>query len=361
MLGALIRTIGHFVYHHPVVPQDTLRPGPFGRLKIALVTDFFTAVSLSVDTRVRCMTPQNYKDILRNWRPDLVFVESAFHGVAGEWRYMLAKQPRYINWYRPGAIFALVRYARDLGIPTVFWNKDDGTFFDAFIDVARNFQHVFTTDSSCVPRYRKEVPPDTTVGVLSMPYQPAFHHFTGFSFVRNEACFVGSYYRYILNGRRQFLDMIFEACKRIAMPLHVYDRNSNRLSHFLEFRFPADAGLHLHPRVPYTETGAVYKHYAISLNVNSITDSETMYSRRLLEILACGGILVTNSSPVVERYFRDFCHIVHDAPQARELLTRLAAGPAPEDKERAAAGAAYVRSLHTWQHRLEQLADTVNF
>ncbi len=113
--------------------------------------------------------------------------------------------------------------------------------------------------------------------------------------------------------------------------------------------------------MPYTETGAVYKHYAISLNVNSITDSETMYSRRLLEILACGGILVTNSSPVVERYFRDFCHIVHDAPQARELLTRLAAGPAPEDKERAAAGAAYVRSLHTWQHRLEQLADTVNF
>ena len=68
-----------------------------------------------------------------------------------------------------------------------------------------------------------------------------------------------------------------------------------------------------------------------------------------------------HNSPVVERQFRDFCHVVQDASQAQEVLARLAAGPAPEDKERAAAGAAYVRNHHTWQHRLEQLADTVNF
>ena len=155
--------------------------------------------------------------------------------------------------------------------------------------------------------------------------------------------------------------MIFDVCKSIAMPLHIYDRNSHRMSHFFEFRFPKNAGLHMHNQLPYTETGTVYKRYAVSLNVNSITNSETMCSRRLLEILACGGILVTNNSPVVERQFRNFCHVVQDASQAQEVLARLAAGPGPEDKERAAAGAVYVRSHHTWQHRLEQLADTVNF
>ena len=361
MLGALIRTVGHLAYTYPAIPQDTPRSGPFGRLKIALVADSFTSVSLAAECRIRCMTPRNYAAVLRDWRPDLVFVESAFHGAQGEWRYMLAKQPRYINWYRPRAIFDLARRSRDLGIPTVFWNKDDGAFFDTFIDVARKFQYVFTTDNCCLPRYREELPPGSTADVLAMPYQPAFHSFSGFSFQKNEACFVGSYYRYILNGRRQFLDMIFDVCKSIAMPLHIYDRNSHRMSHFFEFRFPKDAGLHMHNQLPYTETGTVYKRYAVSLNVNSVTNSETMCSRRLLEILACGGILVTNNSPVVERQFRNFCHVVQDASQAQEVLARLAAGPGPGDKERAAAGAVYVRSHHTWQHRLEQLADTVNF
>ena len=361
MLGTLIRTLGHFAYTYPAIPQDTPRSGPFGQLRIALVTDTFTAVSLAAECRVRCMTPHNYAAILRDWRPDLVFVESVFHGARGEWRYMLARQPRYINWYRPKAIFDLVGRARDMGIPTVFWNKDDGAFFEAFIDVARSFQYVFTTDNRCLPRYREELPPGSIADVLAMPYQPAFHYFNGFTFQKNEACFVGSYYRHILNRRRQFLDMLFDVCKSIAMPLHIYDRTSHRISRVFEFRFPEDAGLHMHKQLPYTETGTVYKRYAVSLNVNSVTNSETMCSRRLLEILACGGIVVTNSSPAVERQFRDFCHVVQDAPQAQEVLVRLAAGPGPEDKERAAAGAAYVRSHHTWQHRLEQLADTVNF
>ncbi len=361
MLAALIRKLDHLVYTHPAVPQDTPHDGPFGRLKMALVTDSFTALCLSAECRIRCMTPQNYAEVLRHWRPDLVFVESVFHGVRGEWRYMLARQPWYINLHRPRAIFALVKLARDMGIPTVFWNKDDGAFFDAFIDVAKHFQYVFTTDNRCLPRYRQELPPDSVPDVLAIPYQPAFHYFTEFSFEKNEACFVGSYYRCILNQRRQFLDMIFDACKRVSMPLHVYDRNSNRLSHFLEFRFPRNTALHIHQQLPYTETGTAYRRYAASINVNSVTDSETMYSRRLLEILACGGILVTNTSPVVEREFRDFCHIVRDTDQARELLARLKTGPSPEDKERAAAGAAYVRCHHTWQRRLEQMADIITF
>lgn len=357
MLGTLIRTVGHIAYTYSGIPQDEPCGGPFGRLKVALVADAFTAVCLAAECRVRCLTPGNYKDVLHRWRPDLLFVESAFHGAQGEWRYLLAKQPRYFNIRGTRVIADLVKFARNLNIPSLFWNKDDGAFFEAFLDVARLFPHVFTTDDTCLPRYRQALPAAAGVALLAMPYQPAFHSFTGFAFEHNEACFVGSYYRRILNERRRFLDVLFDACRETAMPLHVFDRNSNRLSHFLEFRFPQTPQLRLHNRVPHTETGKIYKRYAVSFNVNSITNSTTMCSRRLLEILACGGILLTNTSPVVERQFREFCHVVSDAEQARELLSRLAFGPSPEDKERAAAGAAYVRQHHTWQHRLEQLAD----
>ena len=361
MLAAMIRTVGRLAYTPPTVPQDVPRGGPFGNLKIALVADYFTSACLSAECRIRSLTPDNYKEVIGSWRPDLVFVESAFHGVQGEWRYELAKQPKYIRLSKPRTIRRIAQLARDRGIPAVFWNKDDGAFFDAFIDVARLFPHVFTTDNTCLPRYAARLPAGSRADVLAMPYQPAFHHFTGFAFEKNEACFVGSYYRKILDTRRQVMDMMFEACEKASMPLHVFDRNSHRLSRFFEFRYPAIPSLRVHDKIPYTETAAVYKQYAVSLNVNSVTDSETMCSRRLLEILACGGILVTNGSPVVEKVFRNYCHVISSREQARELLTRLRFGPSADDRERAQAGAAYVRKAHTWQCRLEQLADSIAF
>ncbi|MDR2364769.1 MAG: glycosyltransferase, partial [Zoogloeaceae bacterium] len=96
-----------------------------------------------------------------------------------------------------------------------------------------------------------------------------------------------------------------------------------------------------------------------SLNVNSVVRSETMCSRRLLEILACGGIAVTNHSRAVDRYFREYCHVANTREEARELFSRLKHGPSREDRERAEAGAAYVRQNHTWTHRLEEICAVV--
>ena len=361
MLGGIIRLVDGIVYKHPAVPQDVVGNSPFGSLKVGLVADYFTSVSLAVECRVRSLTPANFEEVISTWRPDLIFVESAFHGVGGEWRYELARQPSYMRIGAPRAISRLVRLAREEGIPTVFWNKDDGAFFDTFIDVARLFEHVFTTDNRCVSRYRQALSASVTPGVLAMPYQPVFHNFSGFHFEQHAMCFVGSYYKRILDIRRKFLDMIFAACQNNVVPLHVFDRNSNRLSHFFEFRFPQKSSLQLHKKIPYTETASIYKRYSISLNVNSVTNSETMCSRRLLEILACGGICVTNSSPAVERTFGRYCHVVDSPEQAHNLLARLRSGPAVEDMEKAEAGAAYVRRHHTWRCRLEQLEDAVNF
>ena len=360
MVGRVIRKLGSVVYNYPDVPEDITHPGEFGRLKIALVSDYFTADCLSMECRVRLLTPDNFKEVISRWAPDLVFVESAFHGIDGAWRYELAKQPRLLRLSRPKAIYRLVEFARSHGVPTVFWNKDDGAFFNAFIDVAKAFDHVFTTDSECLERYRRHVPAHVTVNVLAMPYQPAFHNFTGFDFLHNEACFTGSYYRRILNKRRRFLDMVFDACEKSDMRLNVFDRNHDRLSRHFEFRFPRKRQLVLHARVPYRETARVYKSYAVSLNVNSVTGSGTMYSRRLLEILACGGVAVTNPSNAVDRYFRDFCHVVNTREEVQELLLRLREGPSCEDMARAEAGAAYVRQNHTWAHRLQTLCAIVN-
>ncbi|MDR1277091.1 MAG: glycosyltransferase [Candidatus Accumulibacter sp.] len=359
MVGRVIRRISSLFYEHPTFPEDVAHHGDFVRLKIALVADYFTSDCLSVECRVRALTPANFRELIDEWKPDMVFVESAFHGVNGAWRYELAKQPKWLRLTRPTAIYRLVEFAKARGIPTVFWNKDDDVFFDAFIDVAKAFDFVFTADAGCVARYRQRVPGHVAVNALAMPYQPAFHEFTGFDFTRGEACFTGSYYRRILDERRHFLDMMFDACEDADICLNVFDRNHDRLSRHFEFRFPKRPRLRVHGRVPYRETAGIYKAHVASLNVNSIMDSETMCSRRLLEILACGGIAVTNPSRAVDRHFRDYCHVVSSREEAAEVLARLRAGPSREDKERAEAGAVYVRKNHTWAHRLEQICAVV--
>ena len=361
MMGRIIRNLGSLLYAHPSVPEDVTGSGPFGRLKIALVADYFTTACLSAECRIRSLTPKNYEEVIRYWKPDLLFVESAFHGKNGAWRYRLAKQPLWLRVTIPKTIRLLVALARDRGIPTLFWNKDDGAFFEDFIDVAQCFEFVFTTDSGCLERYRQCLPLGSTARLLGMPYQPAFHSFSGFRFTRNEACFVGSYYRRILRRRMQFLDMAFDACEDAGMRIHAFDRNHNRFSKHFEFKFPVNKHLTVHAGVPYQETAAVYTTHVVSLNVNSVTDSETMCSRRLLEILACGGIAVTNPSLAVDRLFRDYCHVVGTRSEAGELFARLRFGPSGDDLERAGAGAAYVRSAHTWECRLEELNDVIPF
>ncbi|WZB74639.1 glycosyltransferase [Achromobacter insuavis] len=355
MIGGLIRRLGSVFYDYPKVDEDAQRDGEFGRLKIALVTDYFTADCLAAECRVRNVTPRNYREVIEGWKPDLLFVESAFHGADGSWRYELAKQPKSMRLSRPKAIFQVVDAAKARGIPTVFWNKDDGAFFDAFIEVAKAFDYVFTTDKDCIEGYRRHVPADVPVHTLVMPYQPAYHQFTGFNFQRNEACFTGSYYRRILNERRRFLDMVFDGCKAAMLPLNVFDRNHDRMSRHFEFRFPRNDQLRMHPKVAHRQTADVYKSHVVSLNVNSVTGSETMCSRRLLEILACGGIAVTNHSRSVDTYFSDYCHVVTTPEEVKELFERLRHGPSGQDLARAEAGAMYVKQHHTWAHRLREV------
>jgi spore maturation protein CgeB len=117
--------------------------------------------------------------------------------------------------------------------------------------------------------------------------------------------------------------------------------------------------MRLHGKVAHRETANVYKSHAVSINVNSVTSSQTMFSRRLLEIIACGGIAVTNPSPAVDRHFGGFCHVVNTYEETRELFARLRHGPSEEDLERAEAGAKYVRENHTWSHRLEEICAVV--
>lgn len=324
------------------------------RLRIALVADPLTRACLEPECEFVDVTPDNYKDVLVNFKPDFLFFESVWHGHGDAWKFKVASYP----WYRfrsNKAVAQLTHYARSRGVPTVFWCKEDGVHFQRFIDSARQFDHVLTVDANCVSRYKYVMGAEASVGVLPFPVQPRYHSFTGFEFKHRSAAFLGSYSHHIHSARRAWQDMAFTSALKAGLGLTVFDRNSNRKSAI--YRYPELPGAVVLPSLTYTQTGQAYKDYVVSLNVNTVTDSPSMYSRRLVEILACGGIAVTSPAQSVNELFRDFCYVVSSEEEANDLFGRLAKdGPSVKDLERARAGAEYVIREHTWDKRLTEIA-----
>lgn len=91
---------------------------------------------------------------LRLFRPDLLFVESAWQGWHNSWKYRIAAYPDHPE-RNNHLLLRLLEYARKRHIPTVFWDKEGLVHFDRFIDSARHFDHVFTVDADTIPRYKK--------------------------------------------------------------------------------------------------------------------------------------------------------------------------------------------------------------
>ena len=120
-------------------------------------------------------------DIKENWfnfklnNNFILFVESAWFGYKKKWQYKIASYPDHPKRTNEKLV-RLVQAAKDKGIPTVFWNKEDSVHFDRFIDSAKHFDHIFTVDENCVERYRAVVPASTTVDVAMFPVQPRIHN-----------------------------------------------------------------------------------------------------------------------------------------------------------------------------------------
>lgn len=321
-----------------------------------MVSDELTRTCLGVECKVRNLTSLNYKFLLKFWKPDLLFVESAWNGHRSDWKFKIAAYPDHPE-RNNRSLARMVAYAQDLGIPCIFWNKEDSVHFNRFIDSAKLFDHIFTVDENCIPHYRARVGAHVTVNTLMFPVQPSIHNFTGFNFKHHRANFVGSYGHHVHDRRRHWQDLMFNAASRTGLGLTAIDRNSDRKSG--NYRYPSLPELAVQAAVPHDHTAQLYKDYLVSLNVNTIEDSGSMYSRRLVEILACGGIAVTNPSPAVDLYFKDYCHVLHNPEQAADLFSRLKHGPSADDLERAEAGARYVLAEHTWAHRLQEITRVI--
>ena len=336
-------------YFSRFFPSNSGR-GKYSSLKIALVSDALTQASLQAECQIRNVTPDNYAAIFTNWRPDILFVESAWQGHRYAWRYQLASYPDYPERNNE-AMRRVLACARDHGIPAVFWNKEDNVHYSRFIATAGLFENIYTVDSNCIEKYRRDVPRAAVVDTLMFPVQPRFHYWQERAIEKqNKSCFVGSYGTHVHPRRRHWQDMLFKAFAPAG--LDIYDRNSSRKAD--HYRYPMLSGVRVYNKVAYRKTADLYRSYRFNLNVNTIEQSPTMYSRRLIEILAVGGVAVSSPSLAASTLFTDYCEIVRNEDEINEIV-HWSAARYKTAVERARAGAKLIAETHTWGRRLQQL------
>lgn len=326
----------------------------FHKLKIALVADDLTRVCLGHECKIFNVTPFNHKFALRFFKPDFLLVESAWNGLRQSWRYKIASYEDFPERSND-ALRSVVSYAKSLGIPCIFWNKEDDVHFKRFISSASFFDYIFTVDENSIPKYVALLGDKVRVNSLTFAVQPAIHAFTGIADRIRKANFVGSYNSGIHERRRHYQNMLFSASSNLG--LVVFDRNSNRKG--AQYRYPAMPYAEVRKSVGHTATAEIYKNYIASLNVNTVDDSNTMFSRRLVEIIACGGLAITTPAKSVDNLFKGYCHTVHSEDEARHVLDRLRFGYTRDDMEMIRSGAEHVLRRHTYKNFLETILDTV--
>jgi len=325
-------------------------------MKIALISDDLTRYSLELedDIEVLNITTLNYWYVFKFYKPDFLLVESAWQGYKDSWKYKIASYtdvPKRNN----NKLKQVVEYAKSLGISTVFWNKEDSVHFDRFIESAILFDYIFTVDQNAINRYQELT--DVPVNTLMFAIQPKIHNFSGFDYKYEKVNFVGSYSRHIHSIRREWQDMFFKTCCDNDMKIDVFNRNSDRNQKI--YGYPKLKCLSEKGKVSYEQTADIYKDYMISINVNTIVDSPTMFSRRLIEILACGRICITNPSNAIDKLFKDYVYIVKNKQDLEDLLCRFTSIGIDDEKEKLRLASNHVLEYHTWKHRLEEISSII--
>lgn len=317
---------------------------------MGIIADDFTREAFSHEWHSVELDPTTWSQQLEGL--DLVFVESAWHGNNDRWQYQVTGTRAPSEGLR-----ALAAAARERGIPSVFWNKEDPAHFEDFIDAAALFDHVYTTDANCVEAYRERLGHDR-VHVLPFAVQERVtnpvRRYKGQG--ERGIAFAGTWFAHKFPERREQMRVLFDAAITVADESRPFEIFSRFKGGDQRYQFPAPYDRHVVGSLSYDQMLSAYRAYRVFLNVNTITDSPTMCARRLLEITACGTPVVTTPAPAVAHFLGAGAAQVATTPEAIRALRELL-----DDPDAAArmvhVGQRELWSGHTYSHRVDDVLD----
>lgn len=311
------------------------------KVKVATIMDDFTYHSYKEECDLMQLSLTNYKEELENFQPNLLFIESAWRGKDEEWGNRIA--------HRATEVVEIISWCKERNIPTVFWNKEDPVHFETFLNVAKLIDHVFTTDIDCISRYKASLG-HSNVHFLPFACQPAVHNPIEKYERKNAFCFAGAYYVRYPERTKDLETFVKE------LPVHagfeIYDRNYGKDNP--DYMFPEDYKRYIVGTLSFSEIDRAYKGYKYAINLNSIKHSQTMFARRVYELLASNTITVSNYSRGVRLMFGDLVVTTDSGQQAVRKLEVIDQDDVTSRRFRLL-GLRKVLTQHTYEHRFEYI------
>lgn len=318
---------------------------PLKEIRIAGVMDEFTFASYKDTCALLNLAIDNWELELDQFQPDLLFIESAWRGKDDAWN-------RKISQASPELI-GIVDWCKKRRIPTMFWNKEDPVHYTTFLNTAKRFDYIFTTDIGCIANYKRDLEHDR-VYLLPFACNPVEHNPVEEYERKPVACFAGSYYvRY--PERIRDLDTLLGVFLDIS-GIEIYDRQYGKGD--VNYAFPEKYASMILGNLKYEEIGIAYKGYAYGVNLNSVKYSFSMFARRVFELMASNTLVVSNYSKGVRLLFGELVIATDAEMELRPRIKNLIENPEYAEQVKLAS----VRKMmteHTYEHRLSHLAEKV--
>lgn len=318
---------------------------------IGVIADQFTLEGLLPEANFVVLRPETWRDQLEAQPIDALLVESAWEGVDGLWH-------RKVGFYGEesfAVLKSLLSHCNARGVPTIFWNKEDPVHFNRFRVTAKYFDHVFTTDAGCIRQYLSGAGDRLkTAASLAFYAQPQLHNILPSRRPYEHAVtYAGSYYGQKYPKRSAELSQLLTAAREFG--LAIYDRQ--HLNPDSPYRFPPALDRFVRGGLSYTEMVDAYKAHPVHVNVNSVDASPTMFSRRVMEIAASGGAVVSGTGRGVEEVLNGLVPVIKGQKEAELLMSEWMAN---EDVRARDAWLAYrfIHRAHTAAHRLAYVLRT---
>lgn len=276
-------------------------------LKVAAIMDGFTLGNFRTECDLLELEGDKWQAQIDAFCPDLLFVESAWNGKNNSWYKKIANGSK--------DLLELTEYCRGRGVPVVFWNKEDPVYTDVFMSAASCADYVFTTDFDCIERYKRTLRHDN-VYFLHFGAQPLIHEPTEIHDRKDQFCFAGAYYHRYRDRCRVFDD--FARVIRQGKGLEIYDRNLG--SARPEHAFPSQYKNEIVGTLKPDDIHIAYKGYNYNINMNSVGQSQTMFARRVFELLASNTVCVGNYARGCRDLFGDLTICTDSADRMRAML-----------------------------------------
>ena len=256
--------------------------------RVAIVADSFLYETYEGTAEILYVTAENYQDIAAN--ADVLIVTSTWRG-------------RFNDWHGTYAAHGLLRASvipkfRDHGVPIIFYSKEDPPNYSRFLPLARDADVIFTSAQEKIADYISDCPGVSFVDSLSFGVNPLIHTPVGSRRHRNqEVLFAGSWLSHKYPQRQVSARALFDGVVSSGRDLLIIDRNSNLRDP--KYFYPREYMDHVGPGVNHLDLMKIQRSVDIHLNLNSVTDSGSMYANRVVELQAMGAFVLSNYSLAV--------------------------------------------------------------